>query len=543
MKPKRVRRLQLARLCVTAALGWFLMTPGNAAIGAFDNVPAATLLLPYFEIDANGPRAGTLLVTIHNADSLPHIAHVTLWTDAGIPTFAFDVYLAGKDLVEIDLRAVLAGIVPHTSRTLANEGAQSSPNVSFPSCDALLPTPRLTEQQVQNLRLAHTGLGSGLWGGQCGACSFGDQKARGYVTIDVVNRCSSKFPGAPASGGDPSYFVTGGNGIAANDNVLWGEYRIVDSSENQAYADLLVAIEADDVIQSGYTFYGRLVTGNASDNRERLPHAWDARYIAVGVFQAAYLQIWRDPGVVGPWPCGGAMPALSHGQIWAFDEQENAAVVSDEDPTDGTVTLVPKAASRIRVGVAEGFPVPSPFGFLALDLRLAAGAVDPLFGGDNQSHVSTVHTADGRFGGLVTAWPIDSYIVPRVDTPYPNLRVMMASCTEGASLFDHTAPTPTLAVTAPPGTIHLRYDLRLEINYDAPVRQVTGQVGAGVWAGPPAEAVKTANIQPNSLFRSNTVWGWHELVAPFPDFQVVFFVPGGSPSLSYTINVHYAGAP
>ncbi len=157
------------------------------------------------------------------------MAHVTLWTDTGIPTYSFDVYLAGKDLVDIDLRAVFAGIVPHTSSTLANQGEQSLPNVAFTGCDPLLPATRLSEQQIQGLRAAHTGLASGMWGGQCGACAYGDQKARGYITIDVVNRCSTKFPGSPASGGDPAYFVSGGTGIASNANVLWGEYRIVDS--------------------------------------------------------------------------------------------------------------------------------------------------------------------------------------------------------------------------------------------------------------------------------------------------------------------------
>ncbi len=73
MKPKRGRRLHLARLFVSAALGWLLMAPGNAAIGTPDNVPAATLLLPYFEVDVSGQRAGNIMFTVHNLDSAPHI--------------------------------------------------------------------------------------------------------------------------------------------------------------------------------------------------------------------------------------------------------------------------------------------------------------------------------------------------------------------------------------------------------------------------------------------------------------------------------------
>ena len=56
--------------------------------------------------------------------------------------------------------------------------------------------------------------------------------------------------------------------------------------------------------------------------------------------------MWRDAGAVAPFPCGGPVPTVSHGQIWSFDEEENPAVLSDEDPFEGIVTLIPRAASR-----------------------------------------------------------------------------------------------------------------------------------------------------------------------------------------------------
>ena len=66
----------------------------------------------------------------------------------------------------------------------------------------------------------------------------------------------------------------------------------MDSDENQAYADLLVAIEADDAVQSGYTFYGRLVNGDAHDDRERFtPGPGTHATSAGGVFQEAYLHV------------------------------------------------------------------------------------------------------------------------------------------------------------------------------------------------------------------------------------------------------------
>ena len=50
-------------------------------------LPAATLLLPYFEVDIAAPRTSALttLVTITNTSRDPQIAHITLWTDLGMP--------------------------------------------------------------------------------------------------------------------------------------------------------------------------------------------------------------------------------------------------------------------------------------------------------------------------------------------------------------------------------------------------------------------------------------------------------------------------
>src|SRR5262245_42655168 len=53
--------------------------------------PAATLLLPYFEVDtaaATGAGATTLW-TITNTSRFPQIAHVTVWTDWSFPVLDF----------------------------------------------------------------------------------------------------------------------------------------------------------------------------------------------------------------------------------------------------------------------------------------------------------------------------------------------------------------------------------------------------------------------------------------------------------------------
>jgi len=108
-----------------------------------------------------------------------------------------------------------------------------------------------------------------------------------------------------------------------------------------------------------------------------------------------------------PWPCGNPRPAISHRRLFIFDEQENASTLSD-----GTSSLVPLATSLLPFHSSAGIPIPPgfEFGFIFLDLRLGTATTDPLFGGWNQAHVSTVHRSTGRFGGLTTGWPVDSTV-------------------------------------------------------------------------------------------------------------------------------------
>src|SRR6185436_12652120 len=87
--------------------------------------PAATLLLPYFEVDFKSPAstAKTTLFTVQNVSNLPQIAQVTLWTDWGFPALNFNIFLTGYDVQGINLydvfaRATIApGAVPGTGGT------------------------------------------------------------------------------------------------------------------------------------------------------------------------------------------------------------------------------------------------------------------------------------------------------------------------------------------------------------------------------------------------------------------------------------------
>jgi hypothetical protein len=86
------------------------------------------------------------------------------------------------------------------------------------------------------LFLGSAGGASDLFSGLCSAADHGDGVARGYLTVDVVSRCTDALPG------DDGYF--GDGGAAAFDNVLWGEYVLVEPANNLAHGDTLVHLQA-----------------------------------------------------------------------------------------------------------------------------------------------------------------------------------------------------------------------------------------------------------------------------------------------------------
>src|SRR5207302_7749095 len=78
--------------------------------------PAATLLLPYFEVDITNRTQDTLF-TITNVTRLPQIAHVTVWTDWSFPVLDFNIYLTGYDVQGISMNQVLSGTIAQANGT------------------------------------------------------------------------------------------------------------------------------------------------------------------------------------------------------------------------------------------------------------------------------------------------------------------------------------------------------------------------------------------------------------------------------------------
>jgi hypothetical protein len=135
----------MKKLGLGLALGSLLLgSPASAVIGTIDAVPAATLLLPYFEVDIANSNGVTTLFSINNASNLAILAHVTVWTDQSVPALDFDVYLTGFDVQKINLRDIFVnGNLPVTASvgqdpndTISPKGSVSQ-DIDFTSCSAL----------------------------------------------------------------------------------------------------------------------------------------------------------------------------------------------------------------------------------------------------------------------------------------------------------------------------------------------------------------------------------------------------------------------
>ena len=89
---------------------------GYAVTCSYDNVPAATLLVPYFKVSLNGATDAPIrtggtdtLVSVVNVSTPGVIAHVTVWNKYSKAVIDFNLPLTGKDTVSFSMRDILNG--------------------------------------------------------------------------------------------------------------------------------------------------------------------------------------------------------------------------------------------------------------------------------------------------------------------------------------------------------------------------------------------------------------------------------------------------
>jgi hypothetical protein len=378
--------------------------------------PAATLLLPYFEVDLTNPLGPTTLFTITNVSQAPQIAHVTIWTDWSFAVLDFNIFLTGYDVQAINLYDIIGrGRIaePGTSSLPVNDvGRRSLNNIanaaigqSFTNCDRL--AVRIPDSLLPALQSAlTTGLYNPAGVTGCGNTRIGGTHtlAKGYVTVDLASNCNTSLPS------DAGYSSTQ---ILYN-NVLIGDFQQVDSINNFAQGNPMVHIRAipeggapgGGVTNFLRTFYSRYQAGGTADRRQPLPSTFAARWINGGstAFNTTY-KIWRE-GTTGAGASCAAYAAnglIAITEFVRFDEDENPTTFTPGEiispvPTGG-VSL--PEASRVSA-VADIFP-PNPDGAVAgwMYLNLDNGfdyvnqlpnAIDA-----SQNWVIVSMAADGRY--------------------------------------------------------------------------------------------------------------------------------------------------
>jgi hypothetical protein len=391
--------------CIAMVFLALSAAPGRAEICSRDDVPAATLLLPYFEVDLDNPNGITTLFSVNNAFDEPLLAKVEIWSDLGVAVGGFNIYLSGYDVQSLNMRDVLHCKLPTATLPAGSKFANT--------CANALPTPPGL-CSATTYQTALTGKNVPALSG-CTGLDHGDNIARGYVTVDVVHSCTTLFPGSPG------YFAPGGSGVATNKNCLWGDYFFVNPSENFTDGEILVHIEANtgrpDTSNAGqYTFYGKFVNWTAADNREPLPSTYGVRFLNGGAFNGGTnLRVWRDAKVQqGAFKCGTAPSWYPLGQqsLFIFDEEAHNASAGDLKP-------FPAVTQSVHVNGAD-LPVPYDFGWLILGLNNtvpAAGSVPPEDPSRAQAWVGAEMDANGHFSAGFNAMHFDNPCTGVVPTP------------------------------------------------------------------------------------------------------------------------------
>ena len=361
-------------------------------------LPAATLLLPHFEVDLDDVSGQTTIFTITNVTAGDQIARVTLWTDFAYPVFTFNVALTGYDVQGISLFDVLSRGVISATRPPRGPYSESNRNISLGACDSR-PEPVLDPAIVAMLQDAFT---RGVIG-DCQNIGSEHENAIGYATIDLVRNCSSVTPT------DDDYWTSD----LAHENVLIGDYQQINLSQDAARSAEMVHIRAipeendGDDVPFARTFYSRFQRAATprADGRQPLPSTFAARWITGGVNAfATNFEIWREATRGASASCNTYDDNFSnYVEMVAFDENENAfgmVPCTRCDPPFEPLHALP-ATARVASNDTSVFPHPtngSVGGWMYMNLDS-----DPEDEDAHQNWVVTTMAAQGRFSIAGTA--------------------------------------------------------------------------------------------------------------------------------------------
>jgi hypothetical protein len=361
-------------------------------------LPAATLLLPYFEVDLTSRSGETTLFTVTNVSPQEQIAHVTLWTDFAFPVVDFNIYLTGYDTQSINLYDVIAlgNVAPPNGTGTASspQGNWSHDNRGLDLTDCRNLPASIPAAYVTRMHEAFTSGRVPALGSSPACTHVGSvhSHAIGYATIDVVGSCVASTPA------DAAYATE----VLRHDNVLVGDVIQVNRGQNFAQGSPMVHIRAmpDDgrPVNFERTFYGHYQSaGNRkADRRQPLPTRFAARWIdgGIGSFETA-MKIWRESGTTAASSCLDYMKLQSVREVATFDDDENGVGAAPEECPFECIELPWFLPSTGRHLIGDGtFPEPendAVSGWLYLNLALLETEETP------QAWVVTSMRAEGRY--------------------------------------------------------------------------------------------------------------------------------------------------
>jgi hypothetical protein len=275
---------KLVTLVVLALLA--VAGTGYAVTCAQDNVPAATLLVPYFRVGGAGLSGVTAdipdtsgadtLVAVTNVSSQNIFIHVTVWNKYSAPVFDFNIPLTGYDVVFWSMRGLLNG---HLNPNLLTQKKYATTSTTYQDpcggwfytatgiptgtynttiydrfsaidpndraaaiafyADSAFPAGSAVRQYIWSSLDESGDISNWATPGAPGAfvldkdnyvCDSNKDQAysgiagdfSGYVTIDVVNNCSLHNPNEPLYY-ENDVIATRGWGTAPGANVLIGD--------------------------------------------------------------------------------------------------------------------------------------------------------------------------------------------------------------------------------------------------------------------------------------------------------------------------------
>ncbi len=345
--------------------------------------PAATVLLPYFEVDLDNPGGRTTLFSVANVEREPVLAHAVLWTNWGNPALSFDVFVPAEGVASFNLRNVLLGQLAATSPP------PDPADTWYESCTDPVTLPEVDAQELRAILTGQPHPQDGL----CHSSAVEDGRlATGYVTVDVVRDCSGAELRTPF---DDGYFLDGGAGLATNDNALAGDFFLVDPANDSAQGETLVPLVADAEELVSPSFYRR------DDNRMPLPAALRSRFFNGGIFTGGTdLLIWME-GRTDPIECGD--DHLDGGYLIEAESRSESGAHPEVHQL-----YIDQHALRVEVG-GDLLPIEPSFGTVDIGAQYFQSNPGPPTIRLLQTWMMPVVSADSRFSVGLEGIPIEDF--------------------------------------------------------------------------------------------------------------------------------------